>query len=48
MVDLVAMDDVGMFTNYAHCDWLLGAGSVRDVYLEIENDFMLSYSNKGL
>ncbi len=33
-VDLVAMDDVSMLTNYAHSDWLIGV-SVRDLFIEI-------------
>ncbi len=32
-VDLVAMDDVSMLTNYAHSDWLIV--SVRDLFIEI-------------
>ncbi len=32
-VDLVAMDDISMLTDYTHSDWLIV--SVRDLFMEI-------------
>ncbi len=29
-LDLVAMGEVSMLTNYAHCDWLIGEGSLSE------------------
>ncbi len=47
------MDHVGILTNYAHIDWVIGEGRGLSVFLFIhrniiEHNIMLPYPNKGL
>ncbi len=44
-LDLVAMGVVSMLTNYAHCDWLTGEGSLSECsHIQIKAQFKYFYN----